>query len=371
MPPDALAGSARILLMRLDNAGDVIMLGPSVRAIRAAHPEAHIALLASRAGAAAAELLPGLDEIAVARVAWQDAGGGPADGAAEQQLVERLAAGSWDAVVVFTSFSQTPFPAGYAALLAGIPIRAGQSADFGGSVLSHQVRPAPWAGHQADRNLHLVEGLGVPVVARGLDVKLPGSARRRIADLLAEADVAGPPAPIVVVPGASAASRRPNPHLVAAAVRRIHDATYRPVVVAGTQRERPLAESIVAAVPGAVSLAGRTSFAELAALIERAGLVVCANSASMHLADALRRPVVVFFAGTDLESQWGPRQTPAALLRRDTDCHPCYLMDCPFQNACLEVDPADVADAALRLIANAGVTSNRSRQEDRWTAFAS
>ena len=40
-----------LLVVRMDNAGDIVMLGPAVRAIKATSPEARITLLASPAGA--------------------------------------------------------------------------------------------------------------------------------------------------------------------------------------------------------------------------------------------------------------------------------------------------------------------------------
>jgi ADP-heptose:LPS heptosyltransferase len=367
MQPDALGACRRLMLVRLDNAGDVIMLGPAIRALRDAHPAANLTLLASPAGAAAAELLPWLDDVQIERVAWQDASHGAADVGNERALVERLAAGAWDAMLIFTSFAQTPFPAAYAGLLAGIPIRAGQSTDFGGSVLTHQADPAPWAGHQVERNLHLVEWLGVPVRDRSLAVDLPREARARAARLLAGA---GAP-PILVVPGASCSSRRPSSSLVAGAVARLAAASRRPVVVAGTDRERHLAAPIVAAVPGAVSVVGQTTFRDLAALIERAALVVSANSASMHLADALRRPLVALFAGTDLESQFAPRDTASVVLRRATACRPCYLMECPFANECLDVDADAIVEAGLRLLDAAAPAGSGSHEEMRWTASVS
>src|SRR3954447_11388987 len=186
-PSDALSGARRILLVRLDNIGDVVLLGPAIHAIRDTHPDAHLALLASPAGALAAPLLPWLDEVITERAVWQDASSAPPfEPNAARALVERLAAGRWDAAVIFTSFSQTPFPAGYAAYLAGIPIRAAQAADFGGAVLSHQVASAAWETHQCDRNLHLVEGLGVPIPERGLALTVPPASRASVQARLTE-----------------------------------------------------------------------------------------------------------------------------------------------------------------------------------------
>ena len=352
-----LDGCRRTLVARLDNVGDVVLLGPALRAIRAVAPRAHLGLLASPAGATAAGVLPEIDEVIVARVPWQDASATPVfDPAAERLFIDRLASGRWDAILIFTSFSQTPFPAAYAAYLAGIPIRAGQASEFGGAMLTHQVAPAPWEAHQAERNLRLVEGLGVPVEDRSLSIRIPSAARSSVDALLAGQGVRPDEPTVVVAPGASCEARRYAPDRYAAAGRELSRATGARLVVVGSAKEANLIAPIVDAVSGAVSLVGRTTLPEFAALVERAALVVCGNSAALHLADALRRPVVVLYSGTDLESQWQPRHTASVVLRRETNCHPCYRFDCPFDMECLDIAPADVVAAGLRLLEVEGQT---------------
>src|SRR4051812_11284331 len=65
------SGWRRVLAVRLDNMGDVVLAGPALRAIKAAAPAARLTLLASPAGAQAAALLPWVDEVIVHRASWQ------------------------------------------------------------------------------------------------------------------------------------------------------------------------------------------------------------------------------------------------------------------------------------------------------------
>ncbi|MGZ3603062.1 MAG: glycosyltransferase family 9 protein, partial [Ktedonobacterales bacterium] len=150
-----------ILAVRMDNIGDVVMLGPALRAVKETSPNARITLLASPAGATAAPLLPWVDDVIVWRAIWQDVGRlMPFDPARERELIADLAARNFDAALIFTSFSQTPHVPGYVCYLAGIPLRAGESKEFGGAALTTELRGAPDAMHQAERNLRLVEALG-------------------------------------------------------------------------------------------------------------------------------------------------------------------------------------------------------------------
>ena len=310
MRPDVLAGSDRILLVRPDNVGDVVLLAAAIRAIRESHRDAVISLLASPAGATAVPLLPWVDEVLVEQVVWQDASASPMfDPKREFEFIERLRRGRWDAMVVFTSFSQTAFGAAYAAYLAGIPIRAGHARDFGGALLSHAVPPPDWEIHQADRALDLVEGLGIDVADRSAAIVVPPDARHAAWRLLGAIGVRPDGGYILVVPGASCGARRYPPERYAAAAGILSSAD-RPAGRGrrNPRRGRPDRRSHSPGSRESPRSWDSTSIPEVAALVAALDLVLCGNSSALHLADALRRPVVTIYSGTELELQWRPRQ---------------------------------------------------------------
>ena len=351
-----------MLAVRPDNLGDVVMCGPALRALRAAlAPGARLDLLCSPAGAAVAGMLPGVDGLLVERPVWQDASHAlPLDPARELALVERLR--GYDAAVVLTSFSQSPWPAATLAALAGVGVRAGQSTEFGGSLLTHWVAPPPDAAHQVDRQLHLLAALGVPSDSDELHLDVPARAHEAAAEVLAERRLApgtepgddGPPL-VVVLPGASCPSRRWEPMRFADVARRLAD-DGAAVAVAGSDRETDLVDGVVAAAgDGVHGLAGALDVPGLAALLARADVVLTGNSGGMHLADAVGTPAVVLFAGTEQPSQYEPRgllrRGAARLFTVPVDCAPCRAFSCPYCQECLDVDPAEVADAARALLA--------------------
>jgi len=270
-------------------------------------------------------------------------------------MIADLAARRFDAALIFTSFSQTPHVPGYVCYLAGIPLRAGESKEFGGSTLTDEQRGAPDDLHQAERNLRLVEHLGFPVRDRRLAMALPPEAHAAVPRLLAAAGL-DPGAPFVLLhPGASAAARR-VPVALAAGLARLLTAAGWPVLVTGQAREAGLVAAVVdGAGPRVRPLVGRTTLGEFAALVDRAALVVCGNTLPLHLADALDTPVLALYSGTDLDAQWRPRHTRSRLLRRPTACHPCYRFDCPIGQPCLDIPPEEATAAALELLVGAGV----------------
>lgn len=335
-----------LLVVRLDNAGDVVMLGPALRAVRNTTPEATITLLATRAGAAVAPLLPEIDDVIVWRPIWQELGQAAVDPAREGELIRLLSERRFDGALIFSSFRQTPHVPGYVCYLAGIPLRAGESKEFGGATLTHELPSAPDDVHQVERNLGFVERLGFWAKDRDVRLMLSPGDHERADELLRDVGIDPIARFAIVHPGASAPARRYPAHRYAEVVTGLQSRGL-PVVITGTERETSLTDGLSAAT-GAPSVAGKLGIGEFAAAIERASVVVCGNTLPMHIADACATPVVALYAGTDLESQWGPRRSSHALLRRETACHPCYLIDCPIGQPCLAIDPRNVLDEAVR-----------------------
>jgi len=347
-----------ILAVRLDNIGDVVMLGPALRAVKETSPQARLTLLASPAGSTAVPLLPWIDDVITWRPIWQDVGGCmPFHPARERELINMLAERQFDAALIFTSFSQTPHTPGYVCYLAGILLRAGESKEFGGSTLTTELKGSPDDLHQVERNLRLVEHLGFVARDRRLMLAIPEEARQAV-PLLLERVGLDPDAPFLLVhPGASAQARRyPVERFGIVA----HLLTRRgwPILVTGTEREAVLLAELMQHAPDARCLVGGATLAEYAALVERAALVICNDTLPMHLADAVGTPEVVLFSGTDYEEQWRPRATAHRLLRRPTSCHPCYLFECPIGLPCLDIPPEEVVencDAVLEEVGSVGM----------------
>jgi lipopolysaccharide heptosyltransferase II len=350
----------RLLAVRLDNIGDLVLLGPSLRAIRAALPQAHITLMASAAGNQVAPLLPWVDEVLVHRAVWQDLSGQiPQEAAREMALVELVRSGRYDAAVIFTSFSQSPYPPAYVCYLAGIPLRLGQSKEFGGMLLTQWVKPLADETHQAERNLFLLESAGFPVADRYLELAVPGPVQVAADQLLRQVGIEAQRPFVVLAPGASCAARRYDPERYAMVARRLADETVLPIVVVGSEREQELVRPIVAD-PRLTSLVGLTTVPELAAVIRQAALVIANDSGPMHMADAFNRPMVILYSGTEYESQWRPRRAASVLLRRPTECSPCYGFRCPYNMECLDIPADEVVTAALSLL------PLPSRAQDFW-----
>ncbi|SRR5579883_155370 len=347
----AMGAKVNILVMRLDNIGDVIMTSPVLRAIKENLPECRLTLMASPGGAQAAELLPWVNEVLTWRVLWQDLGKLDFDPAREWELVEVLKAGKFDAAIILTSFSQSPHPAAFLCYLANIPLRLGESKECGQGVLTLEVPAAPDEIHQVERNLRLIEAAGFQVGDRNLCIQIPEAAKQEALTLLMQSENYQSTSYLLLNPWTSCQSRNYDSQRFAIAARQIAELTQMPVVVTGVEKDQSKSASLLSILGEyAIDLIGKTTLSQLAALISDAELVLTNNTSTMHIADATQTPTVVMFAGTELKSQWQPRSGHSYLLNRPTACSPCYAFTCPYNLECLDIPPEEVVASSLRLL---------------------
>lgn len=348
----AWRAARRVLAVRLDNLGDLLMTTPALAALRDSLPRAHLTLLASPAGAAAAAHLPMVDAAWPMKAPWMPLG---ADDEAEARLVERLAAGGFDAAVIFTVCTQSALPAALACRLAGIPLRLAHCRENPYGLLTDWVRdPDVLAGgmrHEVARQLALVGAVGLRTEDPRLRFRVcPGDRQRVAARLLALGLPAGRPY-AVLHPGATAASRRWPAAWFGAVAQGLAEQAGCAVVFSGGAGDVGWVEQARQAMARpAGSLAGALSLGELAALIDGASLLVANNSAPAHLAAALGTPQVTLYALTN--PQHTPWQARARVLSHDTPCRWCLRSTCPEPgHDCLRgVTPAQVLEAALALL---------------------
>jgi ADP-heptose:LPS heptosyltransferase len=338
------AALRRVLVVRADNAGDVVTATPALRALRHFAPHAEVDLLTSPAGAAVTPLVPGLHEVITVSPSWQQLTCRPTDtDVEERRVVATLRARNYDTMVVLTSYSQSPWPVAHIGLLAGIGTRVVHSREFGGAVATHWVTPPPETTHVVDRSLHLLASVGVPPRGAVPRLRVPD------ADDATAGRLVGPAPFALLAPGATCSSRR-YPATRFGRVAALVAATGLPVRVSGTPAEAALVAEVVASA--GIPTSRRWSRCRCrcsAGSARRAAVAITNNSGGMHIADALGTPVAVTYAGTERVGDARPRAVPAAVLGLPVPCSPCRQLQCPFDLQCLDVTPERVAAAAVEL----------------------
>jgi len=347
----------RILCVRLDSLGDVLMCTPAMRALRQAVPGRTLTLLGSPSGAAALPFIPELTDAIAWEAPWSSRAPVPATHADGLALVAALTARAFDAAVIFTTYTQSALPAALLCQLAGIPLRLAHCRENPYGLLTDWIpdpEPATIVRHEVQRQLALVQRVGCRSAAPGLSfVPRPTD----VAATRARLGAAGidPDRPYVLLhPGASAASRRyPAGHWAQVLRLLAHDPQL-PLVLTGNAAESELVDQIqfASAVP-AISLTGRLTLGELGAALQRAAVVVTNNTGPAHIAAAVSTPVVDLYALTN--PQHTPWHVRSRVLFHDVPCRFCYKSMCPEgHQACLAgVGPERVAAAVRELLGTA------------------
>lgn len=352
---EAWRGARRILVVRLDNLGDVLVTTPAIHAIKESLPDAEITLLASAVGAQVGRLNPDIADVIVYQAAWMD----PwhtltQDPEREQQMIVTLRERRFDGAIIFTSFRQSALPAAYLCYLAGIPLRAAASIDGPGSLLTTRHKHPERMMHEVERGLDLVAALGMTTDERDLALAVPSAARQRAVRM-----VIGKRPFVVVHPGCSMPARtypwEQYAEVVELLVRRM-GAT---VALTGAEDERELIERVRrrlshVAREATLPLAGELPFEEFCGLIAASDLTITNNTGPMHIAAAVKTPVIALFALTNPPEQWGPWHVAHRQLYHDVACRICYSRVCPYGHECLRlVTPEQVIGAAAELLAEA------------------
>lgn len=356
--PEEWRAARRILAIRLDNLGDVLVTTPAIHAIHESLPRARITLLVSSVGSQAGALNPDITDLIVYNAPWMDPWQRlPQDPAREQAMIARIAEGRFDAAIIFSSFRQSPLPAAYLCYLAGIPLRLAASIDGPGSLLTTRHRHPEQMMHEVERGLDLVGAVGLSTNSLDLVLTVSPVGRQSLEQIWPKitGDMAGRGPLVVIHPGCSMPARTYSWRQYARAADLLIETLGARVIFTGVDDERELVAQIRGAMRlGAASCAGMLPFAGFCALIEAADLVITNNTGPMHVAAALKTPVVALFALTNPPEQWGPWRVARRLLYHDMPCRLCYARHCPYGHECLSlVEPEQVLAAASELLEEA------------------
>ncbi len=342
----------KILIRATNWLGDAVMSLPAVRAVRRAFPGAHLTMLARPAVAGLYARESAIDGVMVYA-------------AGRRQTAAALRGEGFDCAILLPN----SFDAALLAWMARIPRRIGYRRDARGWLLTEAVAP-PYPGeiprHQRFYYLELLRRAGlIDAYPPCREIRLDDGAASREAGLTA-LHAAGLAPPVVgVSPGAAyGGAKRWLPERFAEAAAAVAGAHGAAVALFGAAPDRPLCESIAAAVRGAGlavrDFAGETTLPQFIDLAAACRLFLTNDSGAMHVASALGVPTVTVFGATD-DTTTGPAGPWAATVREPVECAPCLLRACPIDHRCMtRVTAARVAAAALRLWDESGAEFERS-----------
>ncbi len=239
----------------------------------------------------------------------------------------------------------------------GIPIRSGLDFRSRGFFLNRKVAiPQGFTGrHVVDFYAEVAEQAGIRVEDRFLEFYLEPFTKDKIAARLASAGVWGHYA--VIAPGGGESwgrdahfKRWPAERFGVLFEKICKEQHFNGVVLIGSRSEAKLAEKTFAEIHSLpkINLCGQTSLQETAAIVSQAKLFIGNDGGLLHLAKALRVPVMGFYGPADPEVYGAyPRKVQDIIVvKKDLECRPCYRKfryqaDCPHRNCLQDLSPEE------------------------------
>ena len=358
----------RILVIRLDLIGDLVLSLTVVRALKRTYPEAEIDLLAMPASAKVAIFDPNITEIitydpniwrrpkALLQLKnWREA----------RALWRKMHARHYDlAVSVYANW------AAILAVASGAARRVGYGREGYPGFMTDSVPggiPGRWRHyaplddkHEVDYCLELARAAGATLTPADRIPRLytDEQTQRSVEQLLSAGGVQ-PGQPIIAchINSNNGQSKRwPIPYW-ATLIDRLISKAGAAVVLTGAPSDLPQIEAVTQRMrEQALNLAGKTSLTQLAALLQRADLLISGDSGPLHMGVACGTPIIGIYGPTN-PSLGGPVSPDATILRSGIWCSPCYnardTADCRFYTTqCMKnILPAQVFEAAQQKLA--------------------
>ena len=369
---------SRILLIKPSALGDVVHTLPVLVKLRARYPRARIDWLITPENAEVVRYHPALSNVVLfARRDFSKRGRRWRAFVSFFDLLKQIRSAKYELIIDMHGQVRSAF----FALISGARVRIGfdRPVKRGLTVSAeHDLKNIPshgWRGaregswiaythripiptldvHAIDRYLWVAPLLGLDDNPPDLTIHLSPQATNKVNRLLEEHGVPASKPLVVLVPGTIWETKHWTIEGFAGVARQFLQDGFA-VALAGTTRDQQRCRQIAAAAPGTCDLSGKTTPADLAALIRRAEVAVTNDSGSMHVAASLGKPMVSVFGPTN-PVHIGPYERPESVVRVDLPCSPCNyrrLSQCPFDHACMkQVTSAMVVERVRKILSTA------------------
>jgi lipopolysaccharide heptosyltransferase II len=291
----------KVLCIRPDNMGDLLMSSPAIRAIKETF-QCQITLLTSSMAANIAAYIDEIDEIITYDLPWVKLNSLD-NSESFFQLIETLKEKQFDAAVIFTVYSQNPLPSAMVAYLAGIPRRLAYCRENPYDLLTNWVpekEPYEFVVHQVRRDLALVKTIGAGTDKEDIVLRYPEQTWSKAKEKLQSAglDITRPY--ILMHAGVSEKKREFSLQKWIETGKRLVRELNQQLILTGSKSEKSLTDSLKDKIgKGAFSMAGLLSLEEFISLVAHAPMIISVNTGPIHIAAGTGTPVIVLYALTN------------------------------------------------------------------------
>lgn len=335
----------RILIIRTDRLGDVILSTPVIKNLRAAYPKAHIAFMCRPYTKPVLEGNPYLDEVIV-----YDKYGKHKSIWASVQFSLYLRKKKFDWAIILHPTNRAHF----IAFLAGIPYRVGWDRKMS-YFLTKKIPHTKQEGkkHELEYTLDILNQIGVPVFDFNTYFPVNEYAIKKVEELFKKLGLGEGEKIIVIHPSASCPSKRWPEEYFSQLIKLISDKGNLKIIIVTSENEKKFGQKIVDENE-VIDLRGKLNIAELGALLRKSSLFISNDSGPVHIAAALEIPVISIFGRCDpglSPRRWRPLGKKSFYFHRNIGCKKCFAHNCLKEFLCLKaISPQEVAKKAISIL---------------------
>lgn len=326
----------KVLLVNITRLGDMLQATPTIAGLKEENPGCHITVLVEKQFVDVCHVIPNIDEVIgldlgfVCRSLDRDGDGIVDAYEYVHDVVERLRSEKFDYCLNMSSSA-------YTALLLNL-VGIGRNGGWTSDEQGYRVIESQWAQlfatsvfHQNRQynSLNLVDvfrcSADVEAHPHKLLINVEQDSIAHCQALLKSASFTNTGALVAVQAGASQAKRQWSPQRFVEMIKILVQDHNARVVLTGTPKEGCIVDQIVAgcASPNVISLVGKTSVPQLAAMLHISDILVTGDTGPMHMAVAVGTPVVSMFLASAYGFETGPYSEGNLVLQPVVGCGPC------------------------------------------------
>jgi len=351
----------RILVVKAAGIGDLILAVPALRALRARFPDAAIDLLATPKCKDLLKHCPYLDDIYVIRTQGMANRIKVKDLWDILSLLYRLRKKRYDLLInlyhLFSDRGAFRMKILCKAIKAGLT--AGRNTDGRGgfydlSIFDSWDDPSYEQRHEVELNLDVVNLLGAFDPGDGPEFFVDDRDRASLQKVLDRQGISSGEGPCIILNiGGDAVYKRWPEEDFAVLGDLLSERISARLILVGGEEDRFVADGVITKMKArAADLVGRLRIPELAALIETSDLMVTNDTGPMHLAAALRIPVIALF-GPGKPGRYGPYGPEGfhVVIHHPVSCSPCADFTCTERECMRKIRPEEVFQKIVERLA--------------------
>ncbi|MCM8784197.1 MAG: lipopolysaccharide heptosyltransferase II [Candidatus Omnitrophica bacterium] len=336
----------RILVIRTDRIGDVVLSTPVIKNLRDSFPQSFLAMMVSSYTQEIVEGNPYLDEVIV-----YDKRGKDRSLLDTLKFITKIRKYRFDLALILHPTNRVHI----ISFLAGIPKRVGYKKKWG-FLNTKRIEEKKYLGekHELDYNLDLLNYLGIAKCDRSLFFPISKDADEKV-DLLLKENGLESNNFVVVHPGASCPSKIwPAENFASVSDRMIKDYGMKVLIVVA-KKDAYLANRVKNFMQYSPTFVFVDfSLKELASLLKRAKLFISNDSGPVHIAVAVKTPVISIFGRKQAglgPKRWGPLGEKDIVLHKDVGCVKCLAHNCKIGFKCIRsITSEEVIEAVSKIL---------------------